>query len=80
MMTPASVVRRSNAAEHLHYYAPDTNRHLLRRIRAAAGHGAKLLLADFWTDPTHTEPLHAALMAGESRCTFAKATSIASTR
>ncbi len=24
-----------------------------------------MLLADFWTDPTHTEPLPAALMAGE---------------
>jgi SAM-dependent methyltransferase len=49
----------------VHYYAPDTNRDLLRRIRAAAPDGAKLLLADFWTDPTHTKPLHAALMAGE---------------
>ena len=27
--------------------------------------GAQLLLADFWTDPTHTKPLPAALMAGE---------------
>ena len=26
---------------------------------------ARLLLADFWTDPTHTRPTHAALMAGE---------------
>ena len=25
----------------------------------------RLLLADFWTDPTHTQPLPAALMAGE---------------
>ena len=49
----------------VHYHAPDTNRDLLRRFRAAAGHGATLLLADFWTDPTHTEPLHAALMARE---------------
>jgi hypothetical protein len=24
-----------------------------------------LLLADFWTNATHTEPLHASLMAGE---------------
>jgi hypothetical protein len=23
------------------------------------------LLADFWTDPTHTQPVFAALMAGE---------------
>jgi hypothetical protein len=26
---------------------------------------ARLLLVDFWTDPTHTQPLFAALMAGE---------------
>ena len=38
---------------------------ILRRIRAAAPAGARLLLADFWTDPTHTQPLPAALMAGE---------------
>ena len=24
-----------------------------------------MLIADFWTDPTHTQPLPAALMAGE---------------
>lgn len=49
----------------IHYWAPDDNRDLLRRIRAVAPSGARLLLADFWTDPTHTEPVHAALMAGE---------------
>jgi hypothetical protein len=38
---------------------------LLRRIRAAVAHGARLLLVDFWTDPTHTQPVAAALMAGE---------------
>ena len=27
--------------------------------------GARLLLVDFWTDPTHTQPLPAVLMAGE---------------
>jgi len=27
--------------------------------------GARLLLADFWTDPTHSEPPFAALMSGE---------------
>ncbi len=27
--------------------------------------GARLLLVDFWTDPTHTQPPFAALMAGE---------------
>ncbi len=49
----------------VHYYTPETNTAILRRIRAAAEPGARLLLADFWTDPTHTQPLPAALMAGE---------------
>ena len=48
-----------------HYWSPERNVGLLDRIRRAADRGARLLLADFWTDPTHTEPLHAALMAGE---------------
>jgi hypothetical protein len=49
----------------VHYFTPETNRSILLRIRAAAEPGACLLLADFWTDPTHTLPLPAALMAGE---------------
>ncbi|MDT7789790.1 MAG: hypothetical protein QOF58_8209 [Pseudonocardiales bacterium] len=49
----------------IHYFTPDTNRAILRKIRAAAEPGARLLIADFWTDPTHTSPLPAALMAGE---------------
>lgn len=49
----------------VHYWSPETNRALLRRVRSAAAPGARLLLADFWTDPTHTEPVVAALMAGE---------------
>ncbi len=48
-----------------HYFSPEENQQLLRRIRGAVETGARLLLADFWTDPTHTEPLMAALMAGE---------------
>jgi hypothetical protein len=48
-----------------HYWSTETNVELLRRIRVAASPGANLLLADFWTDPTHTQPLQAALMAGE---------------
>ncbi len=48
-----------------HYWCPEQNRELLRRIRAAATPDARLLLADFWTDPTHTLPVDAALMAGE---------------
>jgi hypothetical protein len=49
----------------LHCYSPDENRALLQKVRMAAAPGASLLLADFWTDPTHTKPIHAALMAGE---------------
>jgi SAM-dependent methyltransferase len=49
----------------IHYWSPEQNRALLRTARAAAALGARLLLADFWTNPTHTEPLMAALMAGE---------------
>ena len=49
----------------IHYWSPDENRALLRRVRSAAEAGSSLLLADFWTDPTHTQPVQAALMAGE---------------
>jgi hypothetical protein len=49
----------------VHYRSPTDNTTLLRRIRTAAPPGAWLLLADFWTDPTHTQPVQAALMAGE---------------
>ena len=49
----------------IHYWSPDDNVTLLRRIRQASPETGRLLLADFWTDPTHTEPLQAALMAGE---------------
>ena len=34
-------------------------------MRKAAQPGSALLLAEFWTNPAHTEPLQAALMAGE---------------
>jgi chemotaxis methyl-accepting protein methylase len=47
------------------YWSTETNVELLRRIRVAVSPGAHLLLADFWTDPTHTQPLLAALLAGE---------------
>ena len=49
----------------LHYWSADDNRGLLQRVRSAAAAGSQLLLADFWTNRTHTEPIHAALMAGE---------------
>lgn len=49
----------------IHYFSPEENQSLLRRVRDAVDTRTPLLLADFWTDPTHTEPLMAALMAGE---------------
>jgi SAM-dependent methyltransferase len=49
----------------LHCFSPSDDATLLRRIRAAVPDGGRLLLADFWTDATHTQPLHAALIAGE---------------
>jgi SAM-dependent methyltransferase len=49
----------------IHLFSPERNVHLLRRIRERVPGGARLLLVDFWTDPTHTEPSLAALLAGE---------------
>lgn len=49
----------------MHLLSPEHNLELLRRTREAVPEGARLLLVDFWTDPTHTQPLFAALMAGE---------------
>jgi hypothetical protein len=34
-------------------------------LRAISEPGTRLLLVDFWTDATHTDPPFAALMAGE---------------
>ncbi len=49
----------------LHNFSPEHNLVLLRRIRSGVPDGTRLLLVDFWTDPTHTQPMFAALMAGE---------------
>ncbi|WP_020107555.1 methyltransferase [Nocardia sp. 348MFTsu5.1] len=49
----------------IHYWSPAENLAFLARVRRAVAPGARLVLADFWTDPTHTSPVHAALMAGE---------------
>lgn len=49
----------------IHVFTPEHNRDLLTRVYASAPSGARLLLVDFWTDPTHTQPVFAALMAGE---------------
>jgi SAM-dependent methyltransferase len=49
----------------VHLLTADRNRELLRLAREAVAPGAKLLIVDFWTNARHTEPLPAALMAGE---------------
>jgi hypothetical protein len=47
-----------------HNFSPERNIELLKRIRKQVTDGTRLLLVDFWTDPTHTQPQFAALMAG----------------
>ena len=47
-----------------HLLSPEHNIELLRRIRDSVPDGARLLLADTWTDRTHTRPLVPVLMAG----------------
>ncbi len=49
----------------VHVLSRDHNLELLRRVRLHAAKGARLLIVDLWTNPTHTEPPFAALMAGE---------------
>ena len=56
-------------ANTVHMFSPETNLTLLNRIRQSVVDGAKLLLIDFWTDPTHTQPPFAALMAAEFQIT-----------
>jgi O-methyltransferase domain/Dimerisation domain len=48
----------------IHVFTPAHNRGLLERVHASTLPGARLLLVDFWTNPTHTQPVFAALMAG----------------
>jgi hypothetical protein len=38
---------------------------VLERIRTASTSGTALLLVDFWTDPTHTQPMFAALTGAQ---------------
>lgn len=49
----------------VHVLTADENQALFRRIREVCQPGTRLLLVDLWTNATHTEPLIAALMAGE---------------
>ena len=39
----------------IYYFEPDENRDLLRQIRGAVHPGSRLLIADFWTETSHTQ-------------------------
>jgi O-methyltransferase/methyltransferase family protein len=49
----------------VHCFSPADNRRLLATTRASVTPGTRLLMVDYWTDPTHTVPPAAAMMAGE---------------
>ncbi|RMH35346.1 MAG: hypothetical protein D6690_09065 [Nitrospirae bacterium] len=49
----------------LHLLSPEHCLRLLEQTRHSVAVGAHVLLVDFWTDSTHTQPTFAALMAGE---------------
>jgi hypothetical protein len=48
-----------------HVFSVPHNIELMRKIRAGVPPGARLLLVDLWTDPSHTQPGPAALISGE---------------
>jgi len=48
-----------------HVFSVAHNIELLGKMRAGVLQGARLLLVDLWTDPTHTQPGPAALISGE---------------
>jgi len=52
-------------ANTIHVLSAAHNIELLRKMRSRVSAGARLLLADLWTDPTHTQPAAAPLMSGE---------------
>jgi len=49
----------------IHCFPADRVFELLHRVRSAASLATRVLLVDFWTNAAHTEPVFAALMAGE---------------
>lgn len=49
----------------LHIFTGDRNEVLLRRLRDSVEAGVRLVVVDFWTNADHTEPVAAALSAGE---------------
>jgi SAM-dependent methyltransferase len=52
-------------ANTVHVLSAAHNLELLRSMRRSVTAGARLLLADLWTDASHTQPPAAALMSGE---------------
>jgi len=52
-------------ANAIHLFSAAHNLQLMQKIRAAMQAGAHLLLVDLWTDPTHSQPLAAALLSGQ---------------
>jgi ubiquinone/menaquinone biosynthesis C-methylase UbiE len=48
-----------------HVFSVPHNIELLRKMRTGVQPGARLLLVDLWTDPSHTQPGSAALISGE---------------
>jgi SAM-dependent methyltransferase len=52
-------------ANTVHVLSAAHNVELFRKIRSGVAAGARLLLADLWTDPTHTKPAAAPLISGE---------------
>jgi len=49
----------------VHVFSAAHNIELMRKIRAHVMPGARLLLVDLWTDPSHSQPFAAALMSGQ---------------
>jgi cyclopropane fatty-acyl-phospholipid synthase-like methyltransferase len=49
----------------VHVLTPEQNQDLFRRVREVSAPKTRFLLVDLWTNAAHTDPLFAALMAGE---------------
>jgi hypothetical protein len=52
-------------ANTVHVLSAAHNIDLMKSMRAQVPQGARLLIADLWTDPTYTDPPAAPLMSGE---------------
>src|SRR5262249_16975423 len=61
-MSPVAALIVANTA---HVFSVPHNLELMRKMRAGVQPGARLLLVDLWTDPSHTQPGPAALISRE---------------